>query len=146
MTKAEFYEQVHSISDLIDFCYEYGFEEVTDGIKSSDDFDEWVWDTLEEERASHYWYEAKEWLHNLVAPGGEYFIITGRLTYDDVYEEDLDVYMERVVELGDQCDFWDEEVEDDEEWTIIGNGTVEDEDPGDVCWDVSVDLSILIGA
>ena len=144
MTKAEFYAEVHSISDLIDFCCTYGFEEVVDGIRSSDDFDDWVWDTLEEERSSHYWYEAKDWLRNLEAPRGDYFIITGRLEYDDIYEGDLDIYMERVADLGDQCDFWDVEEEDDD-WITEDDDPVEDSDSGDVCWDVSVDLSVLIG-
>lgn len=144
MTKAEFYAEVHSISDLIDFCCTYEFEEVVDGIRSSDDFDDWVWDTLEEERSSHYWYEAKDWLRNLEAPSGDYFKITGRLEYDDIYEGDLDIYMERVEYLGDQCDFWDVEEEDDD-WITEDDDPVEDSDSGDVCWDVSVDLSVLIG-
>ena len=144
MTKAEFYAEVTSISDLIDFCCTYEFEEVVDGIRSSDDFDDWVWDTLEEERSSHYWHEAKDWLRNLEAPSGDYFKITGRLEYDDIYEHDLDIYMERVADLGDQCDFWDVEEEDDD-WITEDDDPVEDGDSGDVCWDVSVDLSVLIG-
>ena len=144
MTKAEFYEEVTSMADLIDFCCNYEFYDIVDGIRDVDDFDDWVWDVVEESRQSHYWHELKDWLQNLEAPGGEYFRITGRLEYEDIYEGDLDIYMERVADLGDQCDFWDTEEEDDD-WAPEDDDPVEDSDSSDICWDVSVDLSVLIG-
>lgn len=144
MTKAEFYAEVHSISDLIDFCCNYEFYDVIEGIKDSDDFDDWVWSELEDSRHNSYWYEIKEWLCDLVEPEADYFKITGFLSYENVYENDLSEYMEQVVDLGDQCDFWDEEDEDDG-WITEDDDPIEDKDSGDVCWDVSVDLSILIG-
>lgn len=145
MTKAEFYDEVHSISDLIDFCCNYDFYDIIDNIKDVDDFDEWVWSELEDARASHYWHEAKAWLQNLEAPNGEYFKITGRLEYDDIYEADLDSLMNQVIRLGEQCEFWEED-EDDDGWIYADDDPVEDAESGDVCWDVSVDLSVLIGA
>ena len=143
MTKAEFYEQVHCINDLLDFCYEYDFEEIVDGIKSSDYFDDWVWDNIDESRPSLYWHEIRDMLNDLEAPGGDYFKITGRLEYEDVYESDLPSYMREVIDMGEDIEFWDDGSED--EW-IPDDTPVKNEDPGDVCWDVSVDLSVLIGA
>lgn len=143
MTKAEFYAEVTSMADLIDFCCNYEFYDIVDGVRDVDDFDDWVWDVVEDSRQSLYWHELKDWLQNLEAPDGEYFKITGRLEYENIYEGDLDTYMERVADLGDQCDFWDDE-DDDDGW-ISDDDPVEDKDSDDVCWDVSVDLSILIG-
>lgn len=145
MTKAEFYAEVTSISDLIDFCYQYDLVEAIGEIRYSDDFDDWVWDTLEEERSSHYWYEAKDWLSDLEAPNGSYYKITGRLEYENIYEADLDRYMRQVVDYGEETCFWDDEEDEDDDWVTIGDDPIEDKDSGDVCWDVSVDLSVLIG-
>ena len=144
MTKAEFYAEVTSISDLIDFAYNYEFTDVIGDIKSDDDFDDWVWDSLEENRPSLYWYEIKDRLNDLSSPDGAWFKITGFLQYENVYEEDLEYYMNQIVDAGEQWGFWDDE-DDDDDWLTADDDPIEDSNSGDVCWDVSVDLSVLIG-
>ena len=141
MTKAEFYAEVTSISDLIDFCCTYGFEEVVDGIRSSDDFDDWVWDSLEECRSGSYWYEIKGWLEDLVSPDTEWVRITGFLRYENLYHEDLEYWMDKVIDAGDECDFWEPE---DDEW-LEDDEPEESEDVEEPVFEAGFVLTQLIG-
>ena len=137
MTKDEFYEQVTTLEELIDFCCLHGFEQIIDGWRHVEDFDDWVWNTLEDERSSHYWYEAKRWLNELEDPTGEYFKETGLLEYVDIFEEDLHQYMDNVYVAGLEIDFWEDEecyeYDDDER-----------SEPGDEPWDVNMDIDQLL--
>ena len=79
----------------------------------------------------------------LEQPMGDYFLPGDNLCYSEPDESDLNDYKDQVVDYLDYG-FWDDD-EDDDEW-ISDDDPVEDKESNDVCWDVSVDLSVLIGA
>lgn len=121
MTKTEFYEEIRDFDDFVDFCERYDFYDIIEDFKHTDDFDDWVWDTLEECRSNSYWYDIKSWLEDLVIPDTDWVHITGFLQYENLYDEDLNYWMDKVVDAGDECEFWDPE-DDEDEW-------IEDDDP-----------------
>lgn len=145
MTKDEFYEEIEDFDDLVDFCERNDFYYVIEDFKSAADFDDWVWDTLEECRHNSYWYEIKGWLEDLVSPDTDWVRVTGFLQYENLYNEDLRYWIEKVIDAGDECDFWEEE-DDDEEY---------DDDDSDCCWDEvvqeepsftsDIEITMLIG-
>lgn len=143
MTKAEFYEDVDSISELISFCERFDCFHIVEDLKESSDFDAWVWDQMDELSRHWYWTELRDVLADLDQPMGDYFLPGDNLNYSEPDESDLNDYKDQVVDYLDYG-FWDDD-EDDDEW-ISDDDPVEDKESNDVCWDVSVDLSVLIGA
>lgn len=145
MTKDEFYERVSDFDDLVDFCEEYNCYHLIEDLKPSEEFDDWVWDRLEELRHSWYWYDLRAALNNFDAPSGDYFIPGAELEYSEPSNADLDSYMDDVIDWGDEVGFWDEE-DDDEDY---------DDDDSDCCWDEvvqeepdftsDIEITMLIG-
>ena len=146
MTKDEFYEEISDFDDLISFCERHGCEHLVEDIKRSDDFDDWIWDQLEDLRSRWYWYDLRAALNNIDAPSGDYFVPIDELEYNDLGDADLDSYMDDVIDWGDAEGFWDEEIDDEEEY---------DDDDGDCCWDEvtheeqnftsDIEIAMLIG-
>lgn len=143
MTKAEFYADIETVSELIDFCGRFDCYHIVEDIRESSDFDAWIWDQMDDLSRHWYWTELRDVLAVLDPPMGDYFLPGDNLSYSEIDESDLNDYKDRVVDYLDYG-FWDDE-EDDDEW-ISDDDPIEDKDSGDVCWDVSVDLSVLIGA
>lgn len=114
MTKDEFYGQIDGFGDLIDFCVENGCEHIVTDVRSTDDFDEWVWDCLDTARSSRYWYEIKRLFDNLCEPYSDYFLEVDLLEYRNLDDDSLEDFMADVVEWGDNHYFWDEDEDDDE--------------------------------
>lgn len=145
MTKDEFYEEVSDFDDLIRFCEDNNCYHLVEDIKHVDDFDDWIWDQLEEMRHRWYWYDLRAALNNIEAPSGSYFVPAGDLDYTEPDYADLDEYMDDVIAWGDANGFWEEEG-DDEEY---------DDDDGDCCWDEvvqeepsftsDIEITMLIG-
>ena len=142
MTKTEFYEEIESFDDFVDFCERNDFYDIIEDFKHADDFDDWVWDTLEECRRSSYWYEIKGWLEDLVSPDTDWVRITGFLRYESLYNEDLEYWMDKVIDAGDECDFWDPEEED--EW-LEDDEPEESEDIEEPAFEAGFVLTQLIG-
>ena len=143
MTKAEFYADIETISELVSFCERFDCFHIVEDLKESSDFDAWVWDQMDELSRHWYWTELRDVLAVLDQPMGDYFLPGDNLSYSEPDESDLNNYKDQVVDYLDYG-FWDDE-EDDDEW-VFDDDPIEDKDSGDVCWDVSVDLSVLIGA
>lgn len=146
MTKAEFYDEIENFSDLLDFCLTNDCEYIVENIRDSANFDDWIWDVIENNRSRWFWHYVRDVLRDIEAPSSDYFVAPegiDDLNFGELWEEDLQEYKDKVLDWGDDIGFWDDE-EDDDEW-ISDDDPVEDKDSGDVCWDVSVDLSVLIG-
>ena len=145
MTKDEFYDLISDIDDLVNFCEEHNCYHLIEDLKPSDDFDDWVWDQLEELRNRWYWYDLRSALNNIEAPASNYFIPGAELEYSEPSGIELDNYMDDVLAWGDEVGFWDEE-DDDEEY---------DDDDSDCCWDdvaqeeldftSDIEITMLIG-
>ena len=144
MTKDEFYDEITDFDDLIRFCENNNCYHLVEELRPSDDFDDWVWDRLEDMRSRWYWYDLRRALNDIEAPSGDYFIPGLDLEYSEPSNADLDSYMDDVIDWGDENGFWDEE--DDEEY---------DDDDSDCCWDEviqeepsftsDIEITILIG-
>lgn len=143
MTKAEFYADIETIAELISFCERFDCFHIVEDLRESSDFDAWVWDQMDELSRHWYWTELRDVLAGLDQPMGDYFLPGDNLSYSEPDESDLNDYKDQVVDYLDYG-FWDDD-EDDDEW-ISDDDPVEDKESNDVCWDVSVDLSVLIGA
>lgn len=141
MTKTEFYEEIRDFDDLVDFCERNDFYDIIEDFKHTDDFDDWVWDSLEECRSGSYWYEIKDWLEDLVSPDTEWVRITGFLRYENLYHEDLEYWMDKVIDAGDECDFWEPE---DDEW-LEDDEPEESEDVEEPVFEAGFVLTQLIG-
>lgn len=141
MTKAEFYADIETISELISFCERFDCYHIVEDLRESSNFDSWIWEQMEDLSRHWYWTELRDTLAVLEAPMGDYFLPGDNLSYSEPDESDLNNYKDQVVDYLDYG-FWDDE--DDDEW-IFDDDPVEDKDSGDVCWDISVDLSVLIG-
>ena len=142
MTKTEFYEEITTFKDLIDFCQDNGCYYIIEDIIPSDDFDEWFWNTLEDLRHRWYWHDLKSKMEEIECPCNDYFIPTGGLDYNDLSDDfDLGDYLDQVIDWGDEEGFWeedDEDVESDEE-----EGPASDEDTP--AFEMSLTLYQLIG-
>ena len=148
MTKAEFYNEVEYFSDLIGFCETHDCAHIVQNIRESDFFDDWVWDVLENNRSRWFWHDVRDMLQRTEAPSSDYFVTPEGIndfTFGELWAEDLEAYKDEVVDWGDDEGFWDDHEPWEDPWET-DDDPVEDKDTGDVCWDVSVDLSVLIGA
>lgn len=142
MTKAEFYADIETIAELVSFCERFDCLHIVEDLRESSDFDAWVWDQMDELSRHWYWTELRDVLAVLDQPMGDYFLPGDNLSYSEPDESDLNNYKDQVVDYLDYG-FWDDD-EDDDEW-ISDDDPIEDSESGDVCWDVSIDLSVLIG-
>ena len=142
MTKAEFYADIETVSELVSFCERFNCYHIVEDLRESGDFDAWIWDQMDDLSRHWYWTELRDTLAAIDAPMGDFFLPGENLSYSEIDDEDLENYKDQVVDYLDD-DFWDDE--DDDEW-ISDDDPIEDKESGDVCWDVSVDLSVLIGA
>lgn len=143
MTKAEFYANIETVSELVSFCERFNCYHIVEDLRESNDFDAWIWDQMDELSSHWYWTELRDTLAAIDTPMGDYFLPGENLSYSEIDDEDLENYKDQVVDYLDDGDFWDDE--GDDEW-ISDDDPIEDKESGDVCWDVSVDLSVLIGA
>lgn len=142
MTKAEFYADIETISELVSFCETHDCYHIVEDLRESSDFDAWIWDQMDDLSRHWYWTELRDVLATIEPPMGEYFLPGDNLSYSEPDDSDIDDYKDRVVEYLDD-DFWEDE--DDDDYIFDDDDPVEDSNSGDVCWDVSVDLSVLIG-
>ena len=143
MTKTEFYEEIEDFNDFVDFCERNDFYDIIEDFKHEDDFDDWVWDSIEECRSNSYWYEIKDWLEGLSSPDTEWIRITGFLQYESLYPADLEYWMDTVIDAGDECDFWDPE-DDEDEW-IEEDEREESEDIEEPMFEAGFALTQLVG-
>lgn len=144
MTKDEFYEDITDFDELIEFCHSNGCSHIVEDLRHRDDFDEWVWDCLDELRSRWFWHDLRNALEDLEAPGTDYFIPGGDLEYREVGTRDLDLYMDEVIDWGDYNDFWDdEEEEDDEDWIEGCEDILEEDD--EPPFEISINLPQFIG-
>ena len=120
MTKAEFYADIETVSELVSFCERFNCYHIVEDLRESSDFDAWIWDQMDDLSRHWYWTELRDTLAAIDAPMGDYFLPGENLSYSEIDDED------------------------DDEW-ISDDDPIEDSESGDVCWDVSVDLSVLIG-
>ena len=127
MTKDEFYDEVTDLDELVSFCERYNCYYIVEDLRRSDDFDSWIWDQLEDLRSRWYWYDLRGALNEIEEPSGDYFIPGDELEYSEPGRSDLDEYMDRVIEWGDENGFWDEEDDDDDEdWVFEEDQPEED--------------------
>lgn len=115
MTKDEFYASIESFDDLVDFCITNGCRHIVEDIKYRSDFDDWVWDQIENMRRHWFWNELADKLQDLYEPSTEFFKQTDLLEYDELYADDLDEYIDDVIVWGEEYEFWDEDPEEDDE-------------------------------
>ena len=101
MTKAEFYEQVNTIAELVSFCEEYQCYHIVEDLRESDDFDAWIWDQMDDLCTRWYWTELRDTLND-IEPPRDYFLPGDNLTFS---EPDLEEYMNAVVEYLDEEGF-----------------------------------------
>ena len=139
MTKAEFYDSINTMSELVEFCETHDCYHIVEDLRESGDFDSWVWEQMEDLGRRWYWTELRDTLEMLEPPTYDYFLPGENLTFS---EPDLDEYKNDVIEYLEEYDYWDEE---DDEWIDIDEDDPLEDENGDACWDVSVDLSVLIG-
>ena len=152
MTKDEFYDEIEDFYDLIGFCEDHGCSHIVQNIRESDSFNDWVWDVIENNRSRWFWHDVRDMLSRLDPPSSEYFSTPegiNDLVFGELWGDDLNGYKDDVADWGDDEGFWDEEddwlSDIDLELFEENEDEAEDEDSGDECWDVSVDLSVLIG-
>lgn len=114
MTRREFVENVTTISDLIDFAYEHDYNDVTEDIYTKDSYEDWMVDTIHSERDLG---DIIRIVNELPSNDYDYYY---RDYYGEWYgiEDDSGVFFEKkdeILERCDECDFWDEEDEPEEE-------------------------------
>ena len=114
MTKSEFYDSIGDIADLVEFCQCYGCSYIVDELKHVDNFDDWVWDELEGLRRRWFWNDLRDALNDLVEPMSLYFKPIGDMEYTEIYDSDLDEYIDEVLSWGDREGFWDPETDDED--------------------------------
>ena len=111
MTRDEFYEEVASWYDLINFCSDNGCEDFVSDIYDEDARDEYINDCLVDWARSDTWTELYSRLED-IPTGYEYY----RNEYGDwegLDDGDFDDIREEVAEWCDRNGIWDEEEEDE---------------------------------
>lgn len=105
MTREQFLEDIVDICQLMDFCYEYGFDDEVADVYSQASYKEWVWSSIQDWYGD--WESLASWLYNLPETSDyDYFDLSDEPCGVGDYE--FDYYKERVLEAADHNDFWDD--------------------------------------
>lgn len=127
MTRREFINNVESLSELLDFCYNYNCD-VCEDILHYDDIVERITEDFRNSGSSYTWSDIQRWLSRIPS-NAEYYRYDACFEYDSV-DDDLEDYKEKVLEWGDDDGIWDEEDEEeyDNDYDIDDEEVDENED------------------
>lgn len=114
MTRQEFIDNIDTVGELIDFCYEYDCDECED-IYSEDAMDDYINECLTDWARNNTWRDLMNILNDLPT-GYDYYRQDDYGDWQGVDDYgDFDDYKQRVLEWGDDNEVWDAEDEEEEE-------------------------------
>lgn len=104
MTRQQFLDDIVDIFQLMDFCYEYGFDDEVADVYSRDSYKEWVWSSIQDWYGD--WESLASWLYNLPETFDyDYFDLSDEPCGVGDYE--FNYYKGKVLEAADYEDFWE---------------------------------------
>ena len=127
MTRSQFLEESSAWDwgELLSFCSDYELNACED-IVYSDNLDMYICDDIRSALSQDYWYEIRDALDGIDRDGC-YYRREGTLEYY-IVDDDIDAYLDDVLDEMDENDLWENE-EDDEEETY----EEDEEDEGFFC-------------
>lgn len=131
MTRECFYENINSISELLDFCNEENIE-IANNIYDYDSYQDWLNDRMLDYSRELTWHELRDWL-NSIDDGWDYYFFD---EYDEVSGIDDQLFLslkDDVAREMDSYDSWDEpeailEIEFDLDDSDFTSQSAEEED------------------
>ena len=125
MTRNEFLE-ISEMWELIDFCNGAGCDDLS-GVLSEDDYNSWVEDEIKERLRREYWWDIRDWLHDLPSSSEtEYYDVGGDYP-TEIDDDDFENYKDDILNWADSYYTFDEEEDAEEE---EDEPVQEPEDPG----------------
>lgn len=111
MTRNEFFENVDTWEELIDFAAEIECEECDDLVlgenlsgRIADDLDDYAYD--------YDWKDIRGWLND-IRDGFDCYRRDGSFEYTSLDDDDFDEFKEEVAHYADRYNYWDEEEEEE---------------------------------
>ena len=105
MTRQQFLDDIVDISQLMDFCYEYGFDDEVADVYSQASYKEWVWSSIQDWYGD--WESLGNWLYGLPeSTEYDYFDLSDEPC--GVGEYEFDRLKDNVLYAADHNDFWDD--------------------------------------
>ena len=140
MNRQDFVGNINYISELIEFCNDYGYESHVEQIYDDEQRNDAIEEQINERREYERWWEIRDWLYNLESEGSyDYWRLDDYGDWYGLDDSDFEDMKESLLSELDEDNFFDEEEEEGEEPSDSGDGydspfePVEEEElePGD---------------
>lgn len=113
MNRQDFVDNINYISELIEFCNDYGYEHQVDQIYDDAQRNDAIEEQINERREYESWWEIRDWLYNLESEGSyDYWRLDDYGDWYGLDGSDFEDMKESVLNELDEDNFFDEEDEE----------------------------------
>lgn len=120
MNRQDFVDNINYISELIEFCNDYGYESHIEQIYDDEQRNDAIEEQINERREYERWWEIRDWLYNLESEGSyDYWRLDDYGDWYGLDDSDFEDMKESVLRELDEDNFFDNE--EDEESYDDGN-------------------------
>jgi len=111
MTRSEFIQNIETLSDLFDFCYDNDITEVTEDVYTEEELQSYVVSEARDYAVEYGWVELRHALDS-IADGYDYYRRIGYMEFEEICSSEFEDLKEQTLSLCDEeYDIWDEEDE-----------------------------------
>lgn len=120
MNRQDFVDNINYISELIEFCNDYGYESHIEQIYDDEQRNDAIEEQINERREYERWWEIRDWLYNLESEGSyDYWRLDDYGDWCGLDDSDFEDMKENLLSELDEDNFFDNE--EDEESYDDGN-------------------------
>ena len=120
MNRQDFVDNINYISELIEFCNDYGYESHIEQIYDDEQRNDAIEEQINERREYERWWEIRDWLYNLESEGSyDYWRLDDYGDWCGLDDSDFEDMKENLLSELEEDNFFDNE--EDEEPYDDGN-------------------------
>lgn len=120
MNRQDFVDNINYISELIEFCNDYGYESHIEQIYDDEQRNDAIEEQINERREYERWWEIRDWLYNLESEGSyDYWRLDDYGDWCGLDDSDFEDMKENLLSELEEDNFFDNE--EDEESYDDGN-------------------------